>query len=207
MALVADPAAVPIPVAPRRGGRLSPGTRYAIGRIFSSIGTLLFVLVFNFFLFRILPGDPVALYTRGRNVDPEQFARLTADLHRPMSEQFVEYLKNPFAAHLNSVQFSQPVWDVIPDYLWPTLLLVGSATILATIGGVWLGIRSGWKRGSRFDKNATNTTLVALLHAGVLVRHDPAHRLLDGHRAAAGDLSLRRVDRPDASTPAARPDG
>ena len=33
---------------------------------------MVFVLVFNFFLFRLLPGDPVSLYTRGRNVDQDQ---------------------------------------------------------------------------------------------------------------------------------------
>ena len=34
----------------------------------------MFVLVFNFFLFRVLPGDPIGLYTRGRNVPAEQLA-------------------------------------------------------------------------------------------------------------------------------------
>ena len=40
-----------------------------------------------------------------------------------------------------------------------TLILLGTATIVATIVGVWIGIRAGWKRGSRFDKVSTGVTL------------------------------------------------
>jgi peptide/nickel transport system permease protein len=39
---------------------------YAVRRFLTALGTLVFVLVFNFILFRLLPGDPAALYTRGR---------------------------------------------------------------------------------------------------------------------------------------------
>ena len=58
------------------------------------------------------------------------------------------------------MRYSAPVWDVIEPRVWPTLLLVGSATVIASVIGVWLGIRSGWNRGSRFDNASTNTTLV-----------------------------------------------
>ena len=40
-----------------------------------------------------------------------------------------------------------------------TLILLGTATIVATVIGVWIGIRAGWKRGSRFDKVSTGVTL------------------------------------------------
>ena len=160
MALVAEPAAVPIPSAPQRRGGLSPGTRYALGRIGSSLATLAFVLVFNFFLFRVLPGDPVRMMTRGKAVDPDQFAEMLAGLRKPIPQQFLDYLKNPLGLGVNSVQFSKPVWEVIGPTVGPTLALVGTATILASILGVWLGIRTGWRRGSKLDERVTNTTLV-----------------------------------------------
>jgi peptide/nickel transport system permease protein len=145
---------------PRRGGRLSPGTRYVVRRVLSSISTLIFVVLFNFFLFHVMPGDPVGLYTRGRDVDADQIRALREALNRPLLEQLGAYLKNPFSQSVDSVKYAQPVWDVIGPRVYPTLLLVGTATVLATIIGVWLGIRSGWKRGERFDKVATSTTLV-----------------------------------------------
>ena len=40
-----------------------------------------------------------------------------------------------------------PVSELIRDRLWPTLLLVGTSTILATVIGVYLGIRGAWNRG------------------------------------------------------------
>jgi peptide/nickel transport system permease protein len=43
--------------------------------------------------------------------------------------------------------------------MWPTLLLVGTSTILAAIIGVWLGIRGAWKRGGAFDRASTGTSL------------------------------------------------
>lgn len=150
------------PGAPKRraGSSLSPTTRYVLARVGAAIGTLVFVVIFNFFLFRIMPGDPVALYTRGRNVSLEEVRKLRAKLDAPLWEQFQDYLRNPFSGNGPSVKYSAPVWDVIEPRIWPTLLLVGTATIIATVVGVWLGIRSGWKRGSRFDNVSTNTTLV-----------------------------------------------
>ncbi len=150
------------PGAPKRraGSSLSPTTRYVLARVGAAVGTLAFVVVFNFFLFRIMPGDPIALYTRGRNVSLDEVRKLRAKLDAPLWQQFQDYLRNPFSGNGPSVKYSAPVWDVIEPRLYPTLLLVGTATILASVIGVWLGIRSGWNRGSRFDKTSTSTTLV-----------------------------------------------
>lgn len=141
-------------------GLSNPTARYAVSRTLSAIGTFVFVLLFNFFLFRVLPGDPIALYTRGRNVDPDAIRALREKLNAPIGQQFLAYIQNPFTGNGDSVRFQQPVWEVIGPRVGPTLLLVGTATILATIIGVWLGIRSGWNRGGRFDKVSTTTTLV-----------------------------------------------
>ncbi|HET9945072.1 MAG TPA: ABC transporter permease, partial [Actinomycetes bacterium] len=118
-----------------------------------------FVLVFNFFLFRLLPGDPISLYTKGRNMDQEQLRELRRDLNQPMLTQFVDYLRNPFSSGVDSTQFSRPVWDVISDYVWPTVLLLGTATILSAVIGIAIGIRAGWSRGGSFDRASTGISL------------------------------------------------
>ncbi len=136
--------------------------RWVGAKVGTSALTLLFVLVFNFFLFRMLPGDAVRSYTRGRQVDPEQLAALRRSLHLddPLWVQFLSYLRNPFNPEVLSLQFRQPVFSVIAERIWPTVLLVGTATILATLIGTWIGIRSAWRAGSRFDKNATTVSIV-----------------------------------------------
>lgn len=132
---------------------------YAVRRVLSGAGTLAFVLVFNFFLFRLLPGDPIALYTRGRNTDPEQLRELRRELNQPIGAQFLHYLSNPFSSGVDSTQFNRPVWDVIGDSVWPTVVLLASATALSAAIGIWLGIRSGWNRGSSFDRASTGVSL------------------------------------------------
>ncbi|MGI8693186.1 MAG: ABC transporter permease [Geodermatophilaceae bacterium] len=157
--LAADPAAT-VAVAPRRRRRGEGGVgRYAVRRTLSAGATLVFVVVFNFFLFRVLPGDPIALYTRGRNVDRERLAELRRALNRPLTEQFWSYSQNPFSQAIDSTRFSRPVWEVIGDRVWPTLLLLGVSTALAAGIGIWLGIRSAWERGGRFDRISTGVTL------------------------------------------------
>ena len=38
-------------------------------------------------------------------------------------------------------------------------MLVGTSTLLATVIGVYLGVRGAWKRGGWFDRSATGTSL------------------------------------------------
>jgi peptide/nickel transport system permease protein len=134
--------------------------RYAGRRSLTAAGTVVFVVVFNFFLFRLLPGDPIALYTRGRNVPLAQMTRLREQLNRPILEQFLTYVTNPFSSTLNSVKFNRPVWDVVGERVGPTLLLLGTSTIISTVVGIRIGIRAGWAPGGRFDRWSTGTTLV-----------------------------------------------
>jgi len=142
--------------APRSTGSL---LRTIAAKVTRALVTLGFVVVFNFFLFRLLPGDPIGLYTRGRNQDAEQLAALRRELDRPVMEQFWTYLGNPFDPGIDSTRFSRPVWELIGERVWPTVLLLGTAILLASIIGIWVGIRAGWKPGSRFDKVSTATTL------------------------------------------------
>jgi peptide/nickel transport system permease protein len=132
--------------------------RYALRSGLTGLGTLAFILVFNFFLFRMLPGDPSQIY-RGRNADAHQLAELRRQFHAPLVEQFGAYLRNPLGLGSQSFLYSQSVWSVIAAHLWPTILLLGTATAVSAVVGVKVGIRSGWQRGSRFDKNATGATL------------------------------------------------
>ena len=138
------------------------GTRYVLGKVAGSLGSLAFMLVVNFFLFRVLPGDPVRTLARNRLVSERQINELTETLglDQSLPQQFVTYLQNTFTGELGlSFKYRVPVADLIVDRLWPTLVLVGTGTILATLIGLWIGVRSAWNRGSRFDKVSTGSSL------------------------------------------------
>ena len=136
--------------------------RYAGGKIAGSIGSLAFMLVVNFFLFRVLPGDPARTLGRGRLSTPEQVEAFneTYGLDEGTATQFVTFLKNTLTGDLGySILYRKPVSEILLERLWPTLLLVGSAAILAAIFGIWMGIRGAWSRGSRFDRGSTGSSL------------------------------------------------
>ena len=144
------------------GGRRSYG-RYVLGKVVGSGASLGFVVVLNFFLFRVLPGDPARTLGRGRLNSPEAIAEFnkTYGLGEPIPQQFVTYLGNLLHGDLGlALTARAPVSQLIADRIWPTLLLVGTSTILATLIGVWLGMNQAWRRGSFFDKSTTWGSLV-----------------------------------------------
>lgn len=139
----------------RRGRGL--GRTLAI-KVASAAVTLLFVLVFNFFLFRVLPADPAKNLEHGATLTAKQLAQInkTFGLNEPLLQQFWNYLVQTAQGHLGrSFITLQPVSTLIAQRIWPTLLLVGTSTILATIIGVWMGIRAGWRRAGTFDRTST----------------------------------------------------
>jgi peptide/nickel transport system permease protein len=136
--------------------------RYVGAKVVGAAASLFFVLVVNFFLFRVLPGDPARTLGRGRFRTEEQLEefKATYGLDQSLPEQFITFLKNTLTGELGiSLRYRVPVADLIADRFWPTFLLVGTATLLASLIGVYLGIVSGWNRGKRVDKLTTGSTL------------------------------------------------
>ena len=128
--------------------------------------TLFVVLVGNFFLFRVLPADPAKNLTHNSALTAKQLAAInrTFGLGLPLPQQFWNYLVQTFHGNLGrSIVNQLPVSQLIGQALWPTVLLVGTSTVLSTVIGVWIGIRGGWNRGSTFDK--TSTAFVNILYA------------------------------------------
>ena len=63
--------------------------RYVLNRVAAAFGMLVFVLITNFFLFRILPGDPARSFGRGRFTTQEQIDELQAQLgNLPQTPEF-----------------------------------------------------------------------------------------------------------------------
>jgi peptide/nickel transport system permease protein len=127
--------------------------RWLAGKVGAAFLTLIFVLVFNFFLFRIM-GDPTAQLARLPRATPEEIAQLRHNygLDKPLVGQFADYIGDTARLDLGISQRTRnDVWDEIGDALPWTLLLVGTGTLMATIIGTWLGIVAATRRGSRTD--------------------------------------------------------
>ncbi|MEU8738953.1 ABC transporter permease [Streptomyces halstedii] len=145
-------------VPPARGPRARGATaylRYAAGKLAGAAVSLFAVLVTSFFLFRLIPGDPVKQMTGGRQVSSEQIAAMRREfgLDLPLWQQFTEYCGKALTGDFGtSYQFHAPVVDKIAEALPATLLLTGTAFVIYTVIGVWLGSRSAWKNGSAGDR-------------------------------------------------------
>ncbi|HUQ57576.1 ABC transporter permease [Lentzea sp.] len=132
------------------------------GRFGGAALSLVMVAVLGFFLFRVVPGDPVVSMTRGRPTTAATQAELRAQfgLDRPLPQQFWSYLTSLLRGDLGtSFTFRRPVADVIVERLGPTLLLAGTATLVAVLLGLWLGVRAAWRRDSVFDRVTTGVSL------------------------------------------------
>ena len=137
--------------------------RFVLGKVAGAVGTLAFVLAFNFFLFRVVDDNPVDNLFRGRNLSASQIASLEErfGVGDPLLVQFAKYVRQTLSGDLGiSLKSARPVSDVIMDSLWPTVWLVGTATLLSMIIGTWLGIHAAWRRGTATDTAATTFSMV-----------------------------------------------
>ncbi|MET9392351.1 ABC transporter permease [Streptomyces sp. NPDC006624] len=150
---------------PRVRGR-SAYPRYLAGKVAGAVVSLLAVLVTSFFLFRLIPGDPVKTMTGGRQVSAEQLAAYREEfgLDLPLWRQFTDYCGKALTGDFGtSYQFRAPVIDKITEALPNTLLLTGTAFVLYTALGIVLGTRSAWRRGGAGDR--VNTGLALTLYS------------------------------------------
>jgi peptide/nickel transport system permease protein len=136
--------------------------RYVIGKLLGSFATLVFVVVFNFFLFRVVGTDPVANLFRGRNLTDAQREELAREfgLDGSQLEQFWSYIEQTASLNFGrSYVTNDPVMSEIADKALPTIALVGVSTLLSAIVGVLIGIVAGWRRRTKADYAATTFTM------------------------------------------------
>jgi len=115
-----------------------------VKRVVYALILLLAVLVLNFTLLHLAPGD-VAETIAGESggASKEMLAKIRKDygLDLPFHEQLINYLSRVAQGDFgHSLFFDQPVTDLIFEKLGPTLLLVVSSLFIAIIFGTCLGV-------------------------------------------------------------------
>lgn len=128
------------------------------GSAVSYLIAFILILMINFLLPRLMPGDPLmAIYGEEAliTMTPELQAELTQrfSLDEPLGAQLVSYIRALLHGDMGySYYYNAPVFDVIIASLPWTLLLVGLAVLISSLLGIILGIESGYRRGQTSDK-------------------------------------------------------
>ncbi len=141
---------------------------YATRRIVNTLIVLVVTLVLQFFIFRVMPGNPITHFVNPNlPLEARQALLQMWGLDRPLHEQFITYLYNLFSGRLGISFVSQRyVSDEIIERLPNTILLMGSSTILSIGLGISLGVSAGSHRGTKRD---VATVTIGLLTEGLPV--------------------------------------
>jgi peptide/nickel transport system permease protein len=123
--------------------------RFAAGRLLQAVPIVLGIVVINFLLVHLAPGD-VATVLAGEagGAPPEYVAQLRHHfgLDQPLWLQLLYYVKNILLLDLGySFRQSMPVLDLILERLGPTLLLMGTTLVLSVGVGVLLGLMAAMR--------------------------------------------------------------
>lgn len=125
----------------------------------------------NFFLPRLMPGDPIQKMFAGAGSDLSlenlEALKLTFGfIDAPIGEQYLAYLKSVFTGDLGrSIRFFPlPVTELLARALIWTVGLVGLATLVSFTLGTLLGVMAAWRRGTLFD---TAVSLIAIFSSSV----------------------------------------
>jgi peptide/nickel transport system permease protein len=128
-----------------------------------AVATILFVVVFNFFLFRVVPGDPVTRVARAEGLTLEQREALAVEygIDKPILAQLPGYIASTVTLDFgNSFGSGRPVTEEIGERVGKTALLVGVSTVGSILVGLLLGVYGAWKRGSAFDTGSMTASLL-----------------------------------------------
>jgi len=138
---------------------------YIFKRILLSILVVIGVIVFSYILLLYTPGDPAVKWA-GNPRGPEarkaiEMARRELGLDQPIHVQIAQFIYHVFTGNLGlSIAYKVPVSQVITSGFTATLELLVFAYLLAVPLGLWLGIYSALRRGSRLDSFIQSLSVV-----------------------------------------------
>jgi peptide/nickel transport system permease protein len=132
---------------------------YIIKRLIIMFILILGVLTLNFFIFEAMPGNPLEAFLQNPSwsIHPEAVEELKRiyGIGLPWYQKYPTYLINMLTfnfGHTSPTYGGQKVEGIIFGIALPnTLLLIGTASIFATIIGIIIGAVAARRRGSYFD--------------------------------------------------------
>ncbi len=136
-----------------KAARQSKALYFVLSRLLQSIPLVLGVIVINFVLIHMAPGDP-AVVLAGEYADPTVVEQLREEfgLNRPVIVQLVIYVGRVMSGDFGySYRYRMPVIDMIMSRLPNTLLLLLVTFVLSSLIGVVMALYSARRANSLPD--------------------------------------------------------
>ena len=127
--------------------------KYAAKKIAAMLLTMVIVSLLAFTAFSLISGDAAEIML-GTQATPERLAALRAELglDRPLPVRYAAWLLGFFTGDLGvSIQYKQPVWDLIAPKVLVTLCLSVLCFLLIVAVSIPLGLRSAGRSGGALD--------------------------------------------------------
>ena len=151
----------------------SPSSRYLLRRLGQAVLVLAIVVVLQFFLLQLAPGDVADVIAgEAQASDPEFVKRLRLELglDRPLWVQLGLHLQRVVTLDLGQAHsFDAPVLDLILERLPATLLLMVASIVMAMVLGTSLGIWAALRARRLTDTLVTFSALLFYATPGFLV--------------------------------------
>lgn len=135
---------------------------FLIRRLIQSLILILLLILVNFLLIHLAPGDPVHLLA-GQSGDEKyyEFIRAKFGLNQSLTTQLWIYLSSVLRLDLGySLGYQQSVRGVIIARIPATLLLTISAVLISSVAGVVLGVEAARRENSWTDRSINAFALV-----------------------------------------------
>jgi peptide/nickel transport system permease protein len=140
------------------------GALYIGQRLGKGVVVVLAIVIVNFLLIRMAPGDPAVVMAGESGASDEVYVaqlRKAFGLDRPIPEQLGIYVSNIARLDLGySHRMQRPVLDMIVERLPATLLLTVTAYLFSLVAGITLGAIAAARAGRLSDTLITVFSLI-----------------------------------------------
>lgn len=138
--------------------------QYVLRRLLQTIPIMFGVSIIIFIIVHSTPGNPYA-YLFGPRTNPEMKERLMREMgfYDPLPIQYVRWAKESLSGNFGySIRYGKPVVDMVKKAIPPTLILTGTAFLIALLLSIPIGVISATKQYSVVDYIVTAFAFIGI---------------------------------------------
>lgn len=138
--------------------------KYIGKRLITAIPVLFIISLGAFLMLQLTPGDAADLYLTPESTQQQiETVRAAMGLDQPIHIQYFSWIQEVLKGNLGySFSNNVPVTEILAERIGPTVLLMGTALIVAYLIGIPLGIFSGRLKGTLGDRLITAISFLGI---------------------------------------------